>query len=238
MRKHRRPNDQMREVRISVGYIKHAAGSVLIEFGDTKVICTASFSEGVPSFLKGSGKGWVTGEYGMLPASTHTRNQREARKGKVDGRSQEISRLLGRALRASVDMEKLGENTIIIDCDVIQADGGTRTASITGGFIAMQLAVNKMIEAKVLAENPIITSVAAVSVGIVGGEVMLDLDYDEDSTADVDLNLVADSQGRIVEIQGSSERESFDRGRLNEMLDYGFRGLDVLFAAQEKVLKL
>lgn len=238
MRRHRRANDQMREIRIAADYIKHAAGSVLIEFGDTKVICTASFSEGVPPFLKGSGTGWVTGEYGMLPAATHTRNQRESRKGKVDGRTQEISRLLGRALRASVDMAKLGENTVIIDCDVIQADGGTRTASITGGFVALQLAVGKMIASNVLTENPVISTVAAVSVGIVGGEVMLDLDYEEDSSADVDLNLVADSAGRIVEIQGSSEREAFGRERLDEMLDYGYRGLDALFAAQKKVLKL
>ncbi|MCD8492722.1 MAG: ribonuclease PH [Geovibrio sp.] len=210
MRRHNRANDSMREIRIAGDYIKHPAGSVLIEFGDTKVICTASFSEGVPPFLKGSGTGWVTGEYGMLPASTHTRNQREARKGKVDGRSQEISRLLGRALRASVDMTKLGENTIIIDCDVIQADGGTRTASITGGFAALRLAVNKMLAQGVLAEDPVIQAVAAVSVGIVDGVAMLDLDYDEDSSAEVDLNLVAGADGKIVEIQ--ARRRSLPSG--------------------------
>jgi ribonuclease PH len=228
----------MREIRIAGDYIKHPAGSVLIEFGDTKVICTATFSEGVPPFLKGSGTGWVTGEYGMLPASTHTRNQREARKGKVDGRSQEISRLLGRALRASVDMTKLGENTIIIDCDVLQADGGTRTASITGGFVALQLAVNKMLAQGVLTENPVIQPVAAVSVGIIDGVPMLDLNYEEDSSAEVDLNLVAGADGKIVEIQGAAEKLAFGRDQLNELLDLGFKGLDALFAAQKKVIEL
>ncbi|MGE4496671.1 MAG: ribonuclease PH [Deferribacterales bacterium] len=238
MRRHNRANDSMREIRIAGDYIKHPAGSVLIEFGDTKVICTASFSEGVPPFLKGSGTGWVTGEYGMLPASTHTRNQREARKGKVDGRSQEISRLLGRALRASVDMSKLGENTIIIDCDVIQADGGTRTASITGGFAALQLAVNKMLAQGVLTADPVIQPVAAVSVGIVDGVAMLDLDYVEDSSAEVDLNLVAGADGKIVEIQGAAEKLAFGRDKLNELLDLGFHGLNALFAAQKKVIEL
>lgn len=238
MRKHNRAEDSMREIRIAGDYIKHPAGSVLIEFGDTKVICTATFSEGVPPFLKGSGTGWVTGEYGMLPASTHTRNQREARKGKVDGRSQEISRLLGRALRASVDMTKLGENTIIIDCDVLQADGGTRTASITGGFVALQLAVNKMLAQGVLAENPVIQPVAAVSVGIIDGVPMLDLNYEEDSSAEVDLNLVAGADGKIVEIQGAAEKLAFGRDKLNELLDLGFKGLDALFAAQKKVIEL
>ena len=238
MRKHNRAEDSMREIRIAGDYIKHPAGSVLIEFGDTKVICTATFSEGVPPFLKGSGTGWVTGEYGMLPASTHTRNQREARKGKVDGRSQEISRLLGRALRASVDMTKLGENTIIIDCDVLQADGGTRTASITGGFVALQLAVNKMLAQGILAENPVIQPVAAVSVGIIDGVPMLDLNYEEDSSAEVDLNLVAGADGKIVEIQGAAEKLAFGRDQLNELLDLGFKGLDALFAAQKKVIEL
>ncbi|GAB1536411.1 ribonuclease PH [Geovibrio sp. ADMFC3] len=238
MRKHNRAEDSMREIRIAGDYIKHPAGSVLIEFGDTKVICTATFSEGVPPFLKGSGTGWVTGEYGMLPASTHTRNQREARKGKVDGRSQEISRLLGRALRASVDMTKLGENTIIIDCDVLQADGGTRTASITGGFVALQLAVNKMLAQGVLTENPVIQPVAAVSVGIIDGVPMLDLNYEEDSSAEVDLNLVAGADGKIVEIQGAAEKLAFGRDQLNELLDLGFKGLDALFAAQKKVIEL
>ena len=238
MRRHKRPSDKMREVRIARDYIKHPAGSALIEFGDTKVICNATFSEGVPPFLKGSGQGWVTGEYGMLPASTHTRNQREARKGKVDGRSQEISRLLGRSLRASVDMSKLGENTIIIDCDVLQADGGTRTASITGGFVALRLAIEKMISEGVLTYNPILQSVAAVSVGIVEGEALLDLDYAEDFAADVDLNLVAGEDGKIIEIQGSAEKVAFDREMLNKLLDYGFEGLNSLFAAQKRLFEL
>lgn len=238
MRRHKRPSDKMREVRIARDYIKHPAGSALIEFGDTKVICNATFSEGVPPFLKGSGQGWVTGEYGMLPASTHTRNQREARKGKVDGRSQEISRLLGRSLRASVDMTKLGENTIIIDCDVLQADGGTRTASITGGFVALRLAIEKMISEGILTCNPILQSVAAVSVGIVEGEALLDLDYAEDFAADVDLNLVAGEDGKIIEIQGSAEKVAFDREMLNKLLDYGFEGLNSLFAAQKRLFEL
>ena len=238
MRRHKRPSDKMREVRIARDYIKHPAGSALIEFGDTKVICNATFSEGVPPFLKGSGQGWVTGEYGMLPASTHTRNQREARKGKVDGRSQEISRLLGRSLRASVDMSKLGENTIIIDCDVLQADGGTRTASITGGFVALRLAIEKMISEGILTCNPILQSVAAVSVGIVEGEALLDLDYAEDFAADVDLNLVAGEDGKIIEIQGSAEKVAFDREMLNKLLDYGFEGLNSLFAAQKRLFEL
>ncbi|WP_022852233.1 ribonuclease PH [Limisalsivibrio acetivorans] len=238
MRSESRANDMMRTVRAQKDYIIHPEGSVLMEFGNTKVICNASFTEGVPPFLRDTGQGWVTAEYSMLPRSTHTRSQREAQKGKLGGRTQEISRLIGRSLRAAVDMEKLGENTIVIDCDVIQADGGTRTASVTGGWIAMALAVEKMMKEGVLAENPLKGQAAAVSVGIVNGEVMLDLDYTEDSTADVDLNLVAMDDGSIIEIQGSSEKVTFGRDRLNDLLDYGYKGLEVLFEAQRKIAEL
>jgi ribonuclease PH len=238
VRKEGREADQMREIRIARDYIIHPEGSVLIEFGDTKVICCATFEEGVPPFLKGSGTGWVTGEYGMLPRATHTRNRREARAGKVDGRSQEISRLLGRSLRAAVDLTKLGENTLTIDCDVIQADGGTRTASITGGFVAMQIAFDRMLEKGVLTENPVISPVAAVSVGIVNGQIMLDLNYEEDSSADVDMNLVGRADGSIVEVQGAAEKDTFPREKMYELMDTAFEGLEALFAAQKKVLTL
>ena len=190
MRDNNRKNNEMREVKVTKNYIMHPEGSVLIEFGNTKVICNATIEEKVPPFLKGKGTGWVTAEYSMLPRSTNTRNQREASKGKVTGRTMEIQRLIGRALRSSVNLQKLGERSIIIDCDVIQADGGTRTASITGGYIALEIAVKKLIDSGKLTSSPIISKVAAISIGKVRGEILLDLDYVEDSKADVDMNII------------------------------------------------
>jgi len=233
-----RKADEMRHVRMTSGYIIHPEGSVLIEFGNTKVICNASFTEGVPPFLRDSGQGWVTGEYDMLPRSTNTRMSRASRKGKVDGRAQEISRLVGRSLRAAVDMKKLGENTIVVDCDVIQADGGTRTASITGGFVAIALAVKKMMAAGVITENPLKPNVAAVSVGIFEGEPVLDLNYHEDSQADTDMNIVGNADGKIIEIQGSAEQEPFSREEMEKMTDLAFKGLELLFDAQKAVLEI
>lgn len=231
-----RNNDQMRQVALTREYVMHPEGSVLIEFGNTKVLCNASFTHGVPSFLKDSGKGWVTAEYAMLPRATHTRNQRESKRGKEDGRTTEISRLVGRSLRAAVDFEKLGENTVIIDCDVLQADGGTRTAAITGGFCALYIACENMVKKGVLAENPITGNVCAVSVGIVDGELLLDLEYTEDSRADVDMNLVAKDGRDLIEIQGCAEGLTFSRDRLNDMLDIGFKGIATLMAAQNRLL--
>ncbi len=217
-------------------YIIHPEGSVLCGFGDTKVICNASFTQGVPPFLKDTGRGWVTAEYAMLPRATNTRNQRESKRGKEDGRTMEISRLVGRSLRAAVDFEKLGENTIIIDCDVIQADGGTRTAAITGGFCALYLAAQRMVDSGVLAENPVKDFVGAVSVGIVDGEYLLDLEYTEDSRADVDLNLVMKNGSEIIEIQGCAEGAAFSREGLDRMLDLGVTGIKSLYAAQKRLL--
>lgn len=231
-----RKNNQMREIKIIKDYISHPEGSVLVAFGDTKVICNASVTEGVPPFLRDSGKGWVTGEYAMLPRATHTRNQRESKRGKPDGRSQEISRLIGRSLRAAVDFEKIGEYTVTVDCDVIQADGGTRTAAITGGFCAMHLAFKWMIDQGFIKENPVNGIVSAVSVGMVMGEPMLDLEYVEDSIADVDMNIVVKDCTDIVEIQGSAEQKAFSRDMMNEMLDLGFEGIRELTDAQKRVI--
>lgn len=226
----------MRDVKIIRDYISHPEGSVLVSFGDTKVICNATVTEGVPPFLRDTGKGWVTAEYAMLPRATHTRNQRESKRGKQDGRSQEISRLIGRSLRAAVDFDKMGENTVTIDCDVIQADGGTRTAAITGGFCALYMACEWMVEHNMIEENPVTGMVSAVSVGIVMGEPLLDLEYVEDSMADVDMNLVVKDVREIVEIQGSAEKVTFDRDMLNRMLDLGFKGIEALTKAQKQVL--
>lgn len=226
----------MRPVILVKDYIKHPEGSVLCEFGDTKVICNASFTQGVPPFLKDTGRGWVTAEYAMLPRATNTRNQRESKRGKEDGRTMEISRLVGRSLRSAVDFEKLGENTIIIDCDVIQADGGTRTAAITGGFCALYIAAQRMVERAVLTENPVKDFVGAVSVGIVDGEYLLDLKYTEDSSADVDLNLVMKNGSEIIEIQGCAEGAAFSRDGLDRMLDLGMDGIKSLYAAQKRLL--
>ena len=228
----------MRLVTMTKDYVIHPEGSVLIEFGNTRVLCNATFTQGVPSFLKDSGRGWVTAEYAMLPRATHTRNQRESKRGKEDGRTMEISRLVGRSLRAAVDFEKLGENTIIIDCDVLQADGGTRTAAITGGFCALWLAGEKMKAEGVLAENPVNGNVCAVSVGIVDGELLLDLEYTEDSRADVDMNLVVKNGEEIIEIQGCAEGIPFSRERLNDMIDIAFKGIKNLMDAQNRLLGL
>lgn len=236
MRIDKRVNDEMRLIKITDDFVKYPEGSVLIEFGETKVICNATVSENVPPFLKGSGTGWVTAEYSMLPRATHSRNIREASKGKLSGRTHEISRLIGRSLRSVIDLGILGEKSIILDCDVIQADGGTRTAAISGAFIALSKAVNKMIEQGEIDGNPITESVAAVSVGIVDNELCLDLNYEEDSNAQVDMNLVGTPSGKLIEIQGTAEKSPFEKEKLWQMIDLGFRGLNVIFAAQNKTL--
>ncbi|HYA19052.1 MAG TPA: ribonuclease PH [Burkholderiales bacterium] len=233
----RKPNE-LREVRIVRSYTKHAEGSVMIMCGDTKVICTASVDEKVPPFLKGKGQGWVTAEYGMLPRSTGTRIQREAASGRQSGRTQEIQRLIGRALRAVVDLERLGERTIQIDCDVIQADGGTRTASITGGFVALHDAVSKLVKQKIIASLPFTDLVAAVSVGIYQGRPLLDLDYQEDSACDTDMNVVMTGSGGLVEIQGTAEGKPFSRGQMDAMLELAQAGIKQLIAKQKAALKL
>jgi ribonuclease PH len=212
---------ELRTVSITPGFIRHADGSVLVEMGATRVICTASIEETVPQFLRDSGRGWVTAEYGMLPGSSPTRIPREAARGRVGGRTQEIQRLIGRSLRAVIDLESLGSRTIWLDCDVIQADGGTRTASITGGYVALALAVRRLRERGTLARNPLRASVAAVSVGVVGGEVLLDLCYEEDSRAAVDMNLVMTGDGQFVEIQGTAETQPFTAEQLARMTELG-----------------
>jgi ribonuclease PH len=231
-----RTPDQLREIRITRHYTKHAEGSVLIECGHTKVICTASVEEKVPNFLKGKGQGWLTAEYGMLPRSTGTRMDREAAKGKQSGRTQEIQRLIGRSIRAIVDMQKLGERTIQIDCDVIQADGGTRTASITGAFVAVHDAIAKLVKEGALKENPIRDHVAAISVGVYKGTPVLDLDYDEDSDCDTDMNVVMTGNGGMVEVQGTAEGVAFTRAELDAMLDLAQKGVAQLVTAQKTAL--
>jgi ribonuclease PH len=215
------------------GYTAHAEGSVLVGFGATRVLCTASVEDGVPSFLRGSGKGWVTAEYGMLPRSTHTRTAREAARGKQSGRTQEIQRLIGRALRAVVDLKALGERTVTIDCDVLQADGGTRTAAITGGFVALADAVDTLIKKRVLSASPLHGQVAAVSVGIYRGVAVLDLDYAEDSNAETDMNVVMNSGGAFVEVQGTAEGHAFRRHELDQLLDLAAQGIARLHDAQQ-----
>lgn len=233
----RRP-DELRSVRITRQYTRHAEGSVLIEFGDTKVLCTASVEENVPPFLKGKGQGWVTAEYGMLPRSTNSRMRREAAQGKQSGRTQEIQRLIGRSLRSVVDMAALGERQIVIDCDVIQADGGTRTASITGAFVALTDAINGLIAAGKLTASPIREHVAAISVGIYKGAAVLDLDYPEDSDCETDMNVVMTSSGKFVEVQGTAEGEAFSREEMNTLLNLAEKGIQDLIAMQEKALAL
>ena len=237
MRFEGRSNDQLRSVRIAPGFIGQAEGSVLIEIGRTRVICTASVDESVPPFLKNQGKGWITSEYSMIPRATSTRTTRESTVGKKSGRTQEIQRLIGRALRAAVETEKLGERQIWIDCDVIEADGGTRTASITGAFVAMSLAIDKLLAAKKIQQNPIRSHVAAVSVGVIRGVPMLDLDYSEDSTADVDFNIVMTDRDEFVEIQGTAERFPFSTAALAELLELGRRGIVELIDLQKKALR-
>lgn len=233
-----RANDQLREVNIIRDYTRHAEGSVLVEFGDTKVICTASVENGVPRFMKGEGRGWVTAEYGMLPRSTGSRMGREAARGKQSGRTMEIQRLIGRSLRAAVDLRAVGENTITIDCDVIQADGGTRTASITGACVAMVDALSVMQEKKMIKRNPLKNLIASVSVGIYQGQPVLDLDYIEDSGAETDMNVVMNQAGGFIEIQGTAEGETFSRVESSTLLDLAEKGIADLLLAQEKVLNL
>lgn len=231
-----RQQDELRPIRITPHYIKHAEGSVLIEVGDTKVICTATVEERVPPFMKGQGKGWVTAEYSMLPRATQVRNQRESAKGKLGGRTMEIQRLIGRALRSVVDLDKLGERTLTLDCDVIQADGGTRTTSITGAFVAMVLALKKLQETKSLPVFPVTDFLASVSVGVVGGKPVLDLCYEEDSSAKVDMNVVMTGQGQFVEVQGTGEDSPFSRKELDDLLALAEIGIMQMIEIQKSVL--
>jgi ribonuclease PH len=228
--------DQLRDVKITRGWLDHAEGSVLVEFGATRVLCAASVQEDLPRWRRGSGQGWVTAEYAMQPRSTNTRSDRESVKGKIGGRTHEISRLVGRSLRASIDPKALGENTIVIDCDVLQADGGTRTAAITGGYVAMADAIAWLQGRKRCKGDPLVTSVAAVSVGIIDGQPRLDLNYTEDVAAETDMNVVCTGDGRFVEVQGTAEREPFDRKLLDELLDLAVAGCAELTKLQQAVL--
>jgi ribonuclease PH len=236
MRSDHRPADQLRDTTITPDYLMHAEGSVLITAGNTRVICTASVEDRVPPFLRNTGKGWVTAEYGMLPRATSTRMQREASQGKVGGRTQEIQRLIGRSLRSVTNLPALGERTVWIDCDVIQADGGTRTASITGAFVALALALEKMRERDQIRTIPLADYVAATSVGIVDGEPLLDLAYDDDSRADVDMNIVKTGNGRFIEVQGTAEAMPFGRDALNQLLDLADHGIRQLIEKQRAIV--
>ena len=236
MRPSGRAAGQMRTVSFTKNFTKHAEGSVLVAFGDTKVICTASVDNRQPRWIRDENQGWVTAEYGMLPRSTHGRMDREAARGKQSGRTQEIQRLIGRSLRACIDLQKLGPRTITLDCDVIQADGGTRTASISGAFVAMQLAINDMIANDILEENPIHQNVAAISVGIFEGTPVLDLDYAEDSSAETDMNVVMDQSGRFIEIQGTAEGAPFSREEMETLLALAEKGINEIIAAQNAVI--
>ena len=237
LREDARNTNELRQIKVTKDFNIYAEGSVLMEFGNTKVICTASVSEKVPPFLKNQGKGWLTAEYSMLPRATGERNTREAAKGKLSGRTMEIQRLIGRALRAAIDLDKLGERTITIDCDVIQADGGTRTTSISGGFIALALAMKKLLKEGIIKENPIISNVAAISVGIVNNTPMLDLKYSEDSIAEVDMNIIMNGKGEFVEVQGTGEEATYTRAELNTLLDLAEKGINDLFEIQNKNLE-
>ena len=238
MRPSKRAPHQLRSVEIIRGYTKHAEGSVLVKFGDTHVLCTASVEEKVPGFLRGKGQGWVTAEYGMLPRSTGSRMEREAAKGKQSGRTQEIQRLIGRSLRAIIDLEKLGERSIQIDCDVIQADGGTRTASITGAYVALHDAVSHLLKNKLIPNSPLRDSVAAISVGMVGDEAVADLDYVEDSSCETDMNIVMTGSGGFVEIQGTAEGKPFSRGDMDAMLNLAQEAIRQLTDKQKEALGL
>ncbi len=237
MRPSKRQPDEIRELRITRHYTRHAEGAVLIEAGDTKVLCTVSVEDKVPPFLKGKGQGWLTAEYGMLPRATNTRSDREAARGKQSGRTQEIQRLIGRALRAVVDLTALGERTLQIDCDVIQADGGTRTAGITGAFVAVHDAVSHLLENNLIAASPIRDFVAAVSVCVYQGVPVLDLDYPEDSACDTDMNVVMTGSGGLIEVQGTAEGAPFSRAEMNALLDLAQQGIQQLIAAQKAALK-
>jgi ribonuclease PH len=232
-----RAREQLRTVRITRGFTRHAEGSVLVEFGDTRVLVTATVEEGVPFFMRGKGEGWVTAEYGMLPRATHTRSAREAARGKQSGRTQEIQRLIGRSLRAVVDLRALGERTVTLDCDVLQADGGTRTASITGAYVALADAMDSLVRRRVIAASPLHGQVAAVSVGIVGGTSVVDLDYAEDSGAETDMNVVMNNGGAFIEIQGTAEGHAFRRNELDDLLNLAASACQQLFAAQLESLQ-
>jgi ribonuclease PH len=236
LRKNGRAADELRPIRLTRGFTRHAEGSVLVEFGETRVLVTASVDDGVPSFMRGKGEGWITAEYGMLPRATHSRSAREAARGKQTGRTLEIQRLIGRSLRAVVDMRALGERTVTLDCDVLQADGGTRTASITGAYVALTDAMSVLVQRRAIASSPLHGQVAAVSVGIVAGEAVLDLDYGEDSTAETDMNVVMNNGGAFVEIQGTAEGHAFRRHELDALLDLAARACQRLFAAQLEAL--
>jgi ribonuclease PH len=236
MRPSKRQPDELRNIRITRRYTRHAEGAVLIEAGDTKVLCTVSVEDRVPPFLKGKGQGWLTAEYGMLPRATNTRSDREAARGKQSGRTQEIQRLIGRALRAVVDLNALGERTLQIDCDVIQADGGTRTAGITGAYVAVHDAVSYLLDRKLLTASPLRDFVAAVSVGVYQGVPVLDLDYPEDSTCDTDMNVVMTGGGGLIEVQGTAEGAPFSRVQMNALLDLAQKGIQELIAAQKAAL--
>jgi len=232
----KRNTNQLREVRFTRNWSEHAEGSVLVEFGKTRVLCTASFTEGVPRWMHGQGKGWLTAEYSMLPRATHTRSERESVKGKLGGRTQEISRLIGRSLRSIIDMSALGENTIILDCDVLQADGGTRTAAITGAYVALADAITWAMAKSIVSKSPITDSISAISVGIIKGKPMLDLCYEEDVRAETDMNVVCTGSGKFVEVQGTAERDPFDRALLDNLLDLALAGCGELAALQKKAL--
>ncbi len=237
MRPSGRSADQMRTIRLTAEFTQHAEGSVLVEFGATRVLATASVESRVPNFLKGKAEGWVTAEYGMLPRATHTRNPREAARGRQSGRTMEIQRLIGRSLRAVVDRSALGERTITVDCDVLQADGGTRTAAITGGYVALALATQRLVKQGDLAQSPIHGQVAAVSVGLCDGTAVLDLDYAEDAEAETDMNIVMNEAGGLIEIQGTAEGHAFLRAELDQLLDLAGRGIEELLQAQRAVLE-
>jgi ribonuclease PH len=235
-RRNQRAHEALRTVRFTRRYTRHAEGSVLVEFGDTRVLCTASIEDGVPGFLRGKGQGWITAEYGMLPRATHTRSGREAARGKQSGRTQEIQRLIGRSLRAVMDLGALGERTVTIDCDVLQADGGTRTASITGGYIALVDACETLRTRGKISGSPIHGQVAAVSVGVVGGVPVLDLDYEEDSSAETDMNVVMNNAGGFIEVQGTAEGHAFQRHELDALLNLAATGIAELCALQQQAL--
>jgi ribonuclease PH len=237
MRPSKRAPDEMRSIQITRNFTKHAEGSVLVEFGDTKVICTASVEDRVPGFLRGKGQGWVTAEYGMLPRSTGSRMGREAARGKQGGRTMEIQRLIGRSLRAGINMEALGENTISLDCDVLQADGGTRTASISGAWVALHDAIQYMLTENMIATDPLHHQIASVSVGIYEGTPILDLDYAEDSNAETDMNVVMNSNDSFIEIQGTAEGHAFNQQELNAMLELAKRGISDILQAQRKAIE-
>jgi ribonuclease PH len=237
LRRSGRANDELRTIRITRGFTRHAEGSVLVEFGDTRVLVTATVEDGVPSFLRGKGEGWVTAEYGMLPRATHTRSSREAARGKQSGRTLEIQRLIGRSLRAVVDLRALGERTVTLDCDVLQADGGTRTASITGAYVALADAMEALVRRRAIGSSPLHGQVAAVSVGIVDGAPVVDLDYVEDSGAETDMNVVMNNGGGFIEVQGTAEGHAFRRHELDELLNLAAAACQQLFAAQLEALQ-